>query len=303
MRMAQMSDNMRGAALMTGAMTAFTFNDAFMKSMGDAVPLFQAIFIRGIGATLFLVAMTIYMGQMRLTASRQDWVLMVVRALAETAGTWFFLTALFHMPFANLAAIMQSLPLTVTLAGALFLGESVGWRRMAAILVGFVGVLLIVKPGPGGFTIDAAYGLAAVLCVTLRDIVSRMISPATPSLLVASVSALGVTLFAGIGAGFVEWQPFTGHVAFHILGAMCFLIFGYLFSVAAVRVGDLGFVAPFRYTSLVVALVVGALVFNTFPDPVTLLGAGIVVATGLFTLYRERFAKPQASTENPSRSF
>jgi drug/metabolite transporter (DMT)-like permease len=296
MRMAQMSDNMRGAALMTGAMTAFTFNDAFMKSLGDAVPLFQAILIRGIGATLFLGMLTTYMGQMRLNASRRDWTLMVVRALAEIAGTYFFLTALFHMPFANLAAIMQSLPLTVTLVGAAFLGESVGWKRMAAILVGFLGVLLIVKPGPDGFTIDAVYGLATVGCVTVRDIVSRMMSPSTPSLLVASVSAFGVTLFAAIGSNFVEWQPVTGHVAFHLGGAMLFLIFGYLFSVAAVRVGDLGFVAPFRYTGLVVALVVGVVVFNTFPDPVTLVGAAIVVATGFFTLYRERVTRRAAAT-------
>jgi drug/metabolite transporter (DMT)-like permease len=299
MLMVQMSDNMRGAALMTGAMTAFTFNDAFMKSLGDAIPLFQAIVIRGIGATLFLIVLTMYVGQLRLDASRRDWTLMLIRALAEMAGTYFFLTALFHMPFANLAAIMQSLPLTVTLVGALFLGEAVGWRRLAAILVGFVGVLLIVKPGPDSFTIDAAYGLATVGCVTIRDIVSRMISPATPSLLVATVSALGVTLFAAVGSVFVEWQPFTGHVAFHLGGAMLFLIFGYLFSVAAVRIGDLGFVAPFRYTGLVVALVVGVVVFNTFPDPLTLLGAGVVVATGLFTLYRERVTRRAMGAVTP----
>jgi drug/metabolite transporter (DMT)-like permease len=291
-----LSDNMRGALLMTAAMTAFVVNDAFMKTLSDALPLFQAILLRGIGSSLFLFLLTLYMRQLRFGASGRDWTLMVIRALSEMAGSWFFLTALFHMPFADLAAIMQSLPLTVTLVGALFLGEAVGWRRIVAIFIGFLGVLLIIKPGPDTFTIDALYGLATVACVTVRDIVSRMMSPALPSLMVATVSAFGVTVFAGIGAVFVDWQPVTGQSAFYLTGAMVFLIFGYLCSVAAVRVGDLGFVAPFRYTGLVVALVVGVVVFGTFPDAITLLGASIVVATGLFTLYREQIRRKDVTS-------
>jgi len=212
---------------------------------------------------------------------------MGLRAVSEMGSAWFFITALFHMPFANISAILQSLPLTVTLAGALFLGERIGWRRMTAILVGFGGVLLIVRPGTEGFDIYAIYGLATVACVTLRDIVSRMMSPALPSLMVASVSAVGVTGFAAVGALFVDWQPVDGAAAVNLAGAMVFVIGGYICSVAAMRVGELGFVAPFRYTSLVIALVLGALVFGTFPDPVTLVGAAIVVTTGLYTLYRE----------------
>ena len=292
--MAGMSDNTRGALLMTGSMASFTFNDAFMKSLGEQLPLFQAIFLRGIGTTLFLIALTVWMRQVRLAASRRDWTLMIIRAVSEMGGAWFFITALFHMPFANLSAILQALPLAVTLAGAVFLGESVGWRRMTAILIGFAGVMLIVRPGADGFTIYALYGLATVACVTVRDIVSRMMSRELPSLMVASVSALGVTLFAAVGSTFETWAPVTLPVALKLLGAMVFVFGGYLFSVSAMRVGELSFVAPFRYTSLIVALIVGALAFGTFPDLLTLIGAGIVVATGLFTLYRERVTRRAA---------
>lgn len=292
--MAGMSDNTRGALLMTGSMASFTFNDAFMKSLGEQLPLFQAIFLRGIGTTLFLIALTVWMRQVRLAASRRDWTLMIIRAVSEMGGAWFFITALFHMPFANLSAILQALPLAVTLAGAVFLGESVGWRRMTAILIGFAGVMLIVRPGADGFTIYALYGLAIVACVTVRDIVSRMMSRELPSLMVASVSALGVTLFAAVGSTFETWAPVTLPVALKLLGAMVFVFGGYLFSVSAMRVGELSFVAPFRYTSLIVALFVGALAFGTFPDLLTLIGAGIVVATGLFTLYRERVTRRAA---------
>lgn len=301
--MGNLSDNSRGALLMTGSMAAFTLNDAFMKVLGEHLPLFQAIFLRGLGVTAFLIGLTLWMGQLRLTASRRDWALMSIRAVSEMGGAWFFITALFHMPFANLSAILQALPLAVTLAGALFLKESVGWRRMAAILIGFAGVMLIVRPGAEGFTIYALYGLATVVCVTVRDIVSRMMSRELPSLMVASVSALGVTLFAGAGAAFETWAPLTTPILLTLLGAVVFVFGGYLFSVSAMRVGDLAFVAPFRYTSLLVALVVGALVFGTFPDLLTLIGAGIVVATGLFTLYRERVTRraalAAASTPHP----
>lgn len=286
-----LSDNMRGALLMTGAMASFTINDAFMKGIGTQIPLFQTLVLRGTGTTAILIWLTIWLGQMRLNASRRDWVLMIVRAISEMGGAWFFITALFHMPIANLSAILQSLPLTVTLAGALFLGEAVGWRRMTAILIGFIGVLLIVQPGNDAFTIYAVYGLATVACVTVRDIVSRMMSRDVPSLMVATVSAFGVTLFSAAGAMFVDWQPVTPTIAWQLGGAMVFVFGGYLCSVGSMRVGDLGFVAPFRYSSLVVALILGAVVFNTFPDRLTLIGATIVVATGLFTLYRERVTR------------
>jgi drug/metabolite transporter (DMT)-like permease len=289
-----LSDNQRGALLMVGSMTSFTVNDAFMKLMGDTLPLFQAMFLRGIGASLFLILLTRMMGQWRTRFSRRDSALMAVRALAEMAGAWTFITALFHMPFADVSAILQALPLVITLAGAVFLGEKVGWRRLTAILVGFAGVMLIVRPGGDGFSVYALLVLACVGAVTVRDLVSRMMSPDVPSLMVATTSSVGVMAFAGIGSLFVDWQPMTGAVPFELAGAILFLIGGYAFSVAAVRVGDLSFVAPFRYTGLVVAMIVGLLVFGTFPDGWTLAGSAIVVATGLYTLWRESLRRRDA---------
>jgi drug/metabolite transporter (DMT)-like permease len=299
--MAIVTDNMRGAFLMIGAMAAFTVNDVFMKLVTADLPLFQALLIRNVGTTIFLIGMALAMGQLVLRAARRDWWLMVIRAGSEMGSAWFFITALGNMPFANLAAIMQSLPLTVTLAGALFLGEAVGWKRLTAILVGLIGVLMIVKPGAAAFDIYAVYGLATVICVTLRDIVSRMLSRELPSLMVAVVSAFGVTIFAGIGSLFVDWQPVTFGTALELGGAMIFIFGGYLFSVGAMRVGELGFVAPFRYTSLVAALILGVVVFGTFPDALTLLGVAIVVSTGLFTLWRERkLRRKLAAMADPS---
>jgi len=297
--MAPISDNMRGALLMSGGMAAFTFNDACMKALGSELPLFQALLLRGVATTLGLLLLTQVMRQMRFAQSRRNWALIVLRTVAECGAAWFFITALFNMPLANVTAILQSLPLTVTLVGALFLGEAVGWRRLLAILIGFCGVLMIVQPGGDGFTGDSVYVLASVACVTVRDLAARQLDRAVPSLLVSLVAAGGVTAFAGVGSLFIDWVPVSGRSWALLFGATTFVIAGYIFSVSAMRVGEIGFVAPFRYTSLLVALILGVVVFGTFPDALTLSGAALVVATGLFTLLRELRLRQTGSTRAP----
>ncbi len=282
-----LSDNIRGALLMMGAMCAYTFNDAFMKALADELPLFQAILFRGIGAVICLVVMCKMLGQLRFDLTAQDWKLVLLRTAGEVGGTYFFLTALFHMPIANVSAILQALPLAVSLAAAVFLGEALGWRRLTAICVGFVGVLLIIQPGGADFSFFSLYALGAVGCVTLRDVVVRRMSRDVPSVLVALVAAVGVTTMGAVGSAFTEWASFTPTSALQLAGATGFLIFGYIASVSAMRFGEIGFVAPFRYTSLLVALVLGALIFGEWPNSLAMIGATIVVATGLFTLYRE----------------
>ncbi|WP_108817020.1 DMT family transporter [Loktanella sp. Alg231-35] len=295
--MLALSDNIRGALLMMGAMCAYTFNDAFMKALADELPLFQAIFFRGIGAVVCLAVMCKLLGQMRFDFSIRDWQLVVLRTVGEMGGTYFILTALFHMPLANVSAILQVLPLAVSLAAAVFLGEALGWLRFTAIFVGFVGVLLVIQPGGADFSIFSLYALGAVVCVTLRDVVVRRMSGDVPSVLVALVAAVSVTVMGGVGSAFTEWAPISATSALQLGGATAFLIFGYIASVSAMRFGEIGFVAPFRYTSLLAALILGVLVFDEWPNTLAMGGAAIVVATGLFTLYRE--TKPRERIRQP----
>ena len=147
------SDNMRGALYMNVAMAAFTLNDTAMKAATQTVPLFEAIALRGLVTTIGLVLLGLAIGGLQFRLPAQDRQVVIIRSLAEIAGTVLFLMALMHMPLANLSAILQALPLAVTLAAALVFGETIGWRRMTAILVGFVGVLIIIRPGPDGFDI------------------------------------------------------------------------------------------------------------------------------------------------------
>lgn len=284
------SDNTRGALFMLASMSAFTFNDACMKALSDELPLFQALLIRSLGVIVFLLGMAYGTGAFAHTTTRKDKSLILIRSLAEVGAAYFFISALFNMPIANVTAIIQVLPLSVTLAGAVFLGEAVGWRRLAAIIVGFLGVILIIRPGGDGFSIYSLYVLAAVICVTIRDLAARRMSKQVPSLLVALSAAIAVMIFAAIASFAVEWQPLSAKATFQLMGASFFIIGGYVFSVAAMRVGEISFVAPFRYSSLLVALALGFLIFNEWPDTLTLMGSAIVVATGIFTLYREAYS-------------
>jgi drug/metabolite transporter (DMT)-like permease len=284
-----LSDNARGVLAMSISMAAFTLNDAMVKLVTQTLPLMQAITIRGVLCILGLLVLGRIMGGLSFRILPRDRKLLAWRTLAEVGGTLTFLGALTQMPLANLSAIMQALPLAVTLAAALFMGEKVGWRRMSAICVGFVGVLMIVRPGTDGFDVWSLVGLLAVAFVVLRDLTTRAFAAALPSVLVALWSAVAVTAMgvAGVVAS-GEWLPVAPWDAVRLVISSSALILGYVFSVQAMRHGDVALVAPFRYTMLVWAILFGWLLFGTLPDGWTWAGAGLVVASGLFTLWRER---------------
>lgn len=283
-----MSPNMTGVVLMIASMACFTLNDTLIKLTDGAVPLMQLLFLRGVLSSLLILALARYLRALHFNIARRDWVLIGIRSVAEVGAAYFFITALLNLPLANVTAILQVLPLTVAVGAALFFGEPLGWRRMAAILLGFIGMLLIVRPGAEGFSVWSLYALIAVACVTVRDLVTRKLTPGVPSMTVTFVAAVTVMLFAGVASTATEWVPITPRLAALIGGASVLIIGAYFFSVRVMRIGEITLIAPFRYTGLIWALVLGWVVFDDWPSALTLLGAGIVVATGLFTLYRER---------------
>lgn len=283
-----MNDNARGALYMNIAMLAFTLNDTSMKAVTLTMPLWQAITLRGALTTIALVVIGMVMGGLRLVPKGRDRVVLLTRTVAELGATVLFLVALTHMPLANLSAIMQSLPLAVTLVAALVLGEKVGWRRMLAIAIGFVGVMIIIRPGTAGFDRWALMGLGSVACVVVRDLSTRQLSREVPSATVAIWASSSVMVMGLIGVAFDGWRPVTGTEGLWILAASANLIVGYMFVIMVMRVGDISFVAPFRYMALFWAILLGWLLFDTLPDRWTVIGAAIVVAMGIFAFWRER---------------
>jgi drug/metabolite transporter (DMT)-like permease len=282
------SDNFRGAALMAAAMAAFTLNDAVMKVVSSDLTLFQTIFLRGIVTSTMIGLMAWSKRELFYPIAKPDRKILFWRLVGEIGGTLCFLTALFNMPIANATAILQALPLAVTLAAALFLGEKVGWRRYLAIAIGFAGILIIVRPGSDGFNVYSFWALTAVGFIVLRDLLTRRLSRQVPSLFVAFLTSISITLTGALLAPTMEWHPVTGENLLLLLVAAFFVLFGYLFSIMTMRVGDIGFVSPFRYSALIWAILLGIVVFDNIPDLWTLIGSSIVVAMGMFTFYRER---------------
>ncbi|AXQ94410.1 DMT family transporter [Cereibacter azotoformans] len=283
----QLSENLRGALAMSVAMAAFTVNDALMKAVTQTMPLFQAIALRGLVTLPMLLACGWASGGLRWRIPRPDRFLLALRAGADVLATVMYLTALMMLPLANLVAILQSVPLAVTLAAALWLKEPLGWRRLTAILIGFGGVLLIVRPGAEGFNLWSLLGLASVGCVVARDLSTRRLGGRLPATTVAFWTSAAVTAMGLVGLTRSGVAPVAMAEMMQILGAAVALIVGYLAIVLAMRGGDIGVVSPFRYTALVWAIGLGWLLFGNLPDGLTLAGSAIVTATGIFTLWRE----------------
>ena len=216
---------------MSLCMAGYGINDAMMKLAAYDVSFGQAVMVRGLFATGMLAVIAWLSGALKARIGPRDRRLLVLRIIGEVGGTYCFLQALFNMPIANATAILQSLPLAVALAGAIFLKEQVGWRRYTAILIGFAGVLIIVRPGLQGFDVYGIWALGAVAFIVLRDLLTRQLSHEVPSLLAATITAAAITSMGAVMVPFETWQP-LGPFQFALLGgASCFVLAAYFFSI------------------------------------------------------------------------
>ncbi len=277
---------LRAGLLMVCAMGSFVCNDTIVKIVGKHLPVGELIALRGVMAMTILTAICASQGLLGdLPKIRQKNVLM--RSTCDLFATIAFVTALVHMPIANLTSVMQAVPLVVALLSMLFLGEEVGWRRMIAIVGGFIGVLLIVKPSVSNVSVYEVLALAIVLFVAVRDLLTKTIPARIPVFVIALANAGFVTVG---GAALMLFQgaqrPEAWEVGLLALAA-CFLSAGYLLMVATLRLGELTGTAPFRYSVMVFAIISGVVVFGEFPDWIAILGMVLIVVCGLYAAHRE----------------
>lgn len=286
------SDNLRAALVMVLAMLAFAIEDAVIKLLANTLPVGQIIAMLGVGGAIVFAAICRAQGA-SLFASAFLAPAVLIRNLAELTGAVGFVSALALIPLSTASAILQAAPLLVTLGAALFLGEPVGWRRWAAILVGFGGVMLIIRPGTDGFNWLSLYAVVGVLGLAARDLATRAVPRAVSSMqlsMLAFVSLIpaGLILMAIRTSAPVAPTPAAwGMIGFCIgIGALAYFAITY-----ATRIGEISFVTPFRYSRMIFALLIALVVFGENPDSLTLLGAAIIIASGLYTLWRERVVK------------
>lgn len=283
---------------MVAAMALFAIEDMFIKLAGAVLPSGQIVFVLGaFGAPVFMVLAR--RQGLRIFTKDALHPAVLLRNLGEMLGTLGFIIALAKLPLALVLAVMQAMPLVVTMGAALFLGERVGWRRWGAILVGFCGVLLVIRPGMAGFDPTALWLILAVLGMGGRDLVSRAIPARLNN---AQVSAWGLLSVALLGAlmmlqgGAVAVDAIS---AAWLAGGVVVGTAGYWAITAAARTGEVSIVAPFRYVRLIFAIIIGLLVFAEVPDTPTIIGAIIIVTSGLYAFMRERARKAALSKPTP----
>ena len=295
-----MNDTLRGAVWMTLAMALFAVEDAFIKWVSGEVTVGFIILV--IGLIGFAIFESIARAQGHALWSAELATRPVgLRIAGEAVGTLCFVSALALVPLATATAIFQSGPLIVTLGAAVFLGAPVGWRRWSAIIVGFLGVLLIVRPGTVSFDPYLLLGVGAAIGLSIRDLATRAVPANVPSMVLAAhgLAAIvpvgaGLMLFTG-GSPLPSWLGLAGRVFATFAG-----LAGYYAIVTAMRLGDVAVVTSFRYTRLLFGLIIAVVIFNERPDALTLVGAAIVLASGIYTLMREaRVARRAPKTPSP----
>jgi len=280
----------RGVASMTLSMMLFIVNDSLVKVVSASLGAGQLIAIRGLIASLIVLALIAGTGAAR--HLRRAWSGPAVwRGVLDMVGSLLYLLALFHMPIGNATAINMTSPLGMTAAAALFLKESVGWRRWSAVVVGFCGVLMVVQPRADGFNYWSLLAIGAVFFVVARDLMTRRMRADIPSLIIV-LSASVVVMLGALGFSLVEgWKP-VGWSDIALLSlAAAFVIGGYYLIVDAMRHGALSVVGPFRYTALIWALLSGYLVWGDVPNLLAVSGIAVIVGSGLYVLHRERVGR------------
>ncbi|MBL8691695.1 MAG: DMT family transporter [Rhodospirillaceae bacterium] len=289
---APLTDTRRGIIAMCLSMVTFIVNDAMVKLASERLPMDQIVFIRGIFASLLLLAWL---------SIGQPWVLRFIRhrgmvrvgwrSVLDALSTFTYLWALFHLPLPNISAINLSSPLMVTVLAIFFLGEKVAWRRWSAIIVGLIGVMMIVQPSSDAFTWFSVVAVAATVLGAVRDVMTRRIALEIPSILVTFATAVAVATVAGISVAATGWTPVAVSDLLLLAGASVFLIGGYHFIIVAMRVAETSIVSPFRYTAILWAIILGYVLWGEVPNPLALAGIVVLVASGLYLMHRERLAR------------
>jgi drug/metabolite transporter (DMT)-like permease len=286
------ADNRRGILAMSLAMALFIANDALVKQVSATLPGPQLIFIRGLMATTLVLIMAQAMGHLknwRLMLNKRLW----VRGSLDAAASLAYLTAVFHLPLANATAINLSSPLFITAFAIVFLKELVALQRGLLILLGFTGVLLVVQPSSEGFNVYAWLAVLATLLHAMRDTLTRGIGLHVPALLITLSTAVSVAVAAGGITLTQTWTPVDSISLALLFGASLFLSMAYYLLIVAMRSGEMSLVAPFRYSGLLFALLIGYVVWDEVPNVLGWVGIFLLAISGLLILRSERLKTPK----------
>ncbi|MBE3638626.1 DMT family transporter [Mangrovicoccus algicola] len=284
-------ENLRGIGFMILAMASFALEDALVKTLAASMPAGLVLIFVGLCGAVFFWLLCRRRGIRVVSPAFLNRPLLL-RTIAEIAGTVFMVAAIVSMPLSTASAIMQAAPLMVGFGAVLLFGAVFGWRRWAALATGFAGVLVIIRPGLDSFDPVSLLALAATASMSARDLATRAVPREIPSLLIAFYGFCAMAVAGGILTPFLEGAaPVASRNLWLLLMAACCGICGYFAITQAMRIGEVAVVTPFRYTRLLFAITLGFVVFGERPDLPMMVGAALILGSGLYTLHRERHAR------------
>ena len=291
----QSQKNLRGIGLMMLGMSAFVISDAILKVARRDLEAGQILFVRGLFALAMLLALLAVIRRLGLLRDAWRWQL-VTRGGLEAVIALLFITAIGAMTLADITAVLMVAPLLITAISVLLFGEKVGWRRWLAVSIGFAGVLLVLQPG--GSTVPLWAGVMAALSalgVAMRDLLTRRIPATLPSLAITFTS----TLFTMLGGGVMmvttgDWRPLSLTTLMSLAGAAVCVLIGNYSVIEAHRDTDLSVVSPFRFSIILLAVVLGIVVFGDFPSLAGAFGAALIISSGIYTAHREHMRQREA---------
>jgi drug/metabolite transporter (DMT)-like permease len=281
-------DNLRGSLLMVLAMAGFAIADMFIKLVADTIPIGEILIVIGFGGALVYGGFAYIGGQAPVNLALLRGA-SGLRALFEGFAALCMVTSLALVPLSLITMVLQATPLLVTLGAALVFGDPVGWRRWSAIIAGLVGVLIVLRPFGETFDFAIIFVVVGVVAMSARDLTTRRVLRTISTVQLSTVGFLAV-----VPGGFLALWVTGDVLVWPDLRAATLLVCTVGISVpslywiiAAMRIGDIAFVAPMRYSRIVFGLAIGMLVFGETIDAMTLLGAAIIIGSGLYTLLRE----------------
>ena len=278
---------MRGILLMCAGVSMFPFMNAAVKLLSPHYPAMQITWARFTGHLIVMLIVFLPRYRWRLLRTRRPWV-QIGRSLLMMVSNLVFVMAIGKVPLATASAIGFTSPLIVTALSVPLLGESVGWRRWSAVLVGFAGALVVIRPGSGMHDPSVLLLLGSSLAYALYLIATRWVgrydNAATGIIFAALFGSLGMSL--AMPFIFVMPRTWLDGLLFGVLGFLGG--FGHYLVILAFELGAAAVIAPLGYVELVGTTVLGYLIFGNFPDLWTWVGAGMIIASGIYIAWRER---------------
>ena len=290
-------NNAKGIVLMLFSMAAFALGDTFVKRSGSFLSPAQIMFFLISGGLILFALIAVAKGE-NLKEPRAFAPVLLLRYCTEMIGLLGMIMALTAVPLSIVGAVTQASPILVAVGAAIFLRETVSWRRWSSIAIGFCGVVLVIQPWGESLDYAVLWAVVALVGFSVRDLVTRLTPPDIASASLATFTMIAALPFTAVWVLFTGEEFFTAEMNWVIVGCMVILgSVGYLLLITSLRLGELSAIMPFRYSRIVFLLIFGVLFFGESPSLSMLLGSALVIVSGIYLMWREHVVKQRLNQQ------